>query len=447
MPAGLRYARAALALGLIAALAACGSTPRPGVASAGYVSSGRSYDPPGPPSDPWGPYIREAARRFDVPDRWIREVMRQESGGRATATSPVGAMGLMQVMPGTYRELQSRYSLGDDPYHPYDSIMAGTAYVREMYDLYGSPAFLAAYNAGPRRLENYLYNRGGMPNETRNYVARIGPAVLRASPVRRAPPEIYAAAELPVRIPQGPRRMDSGTMQALAEQRSLREQNAQYARLPDPEPASTRMASSVPRIPAPVRAGPVIAMDPIPDGSTSGGQMALAESAARASSLSEVQEQRVIVGRMDPIPDGSTPEGASALADLDARQAPAFVPARPIFESAPARRGAPALALAPVMPLPPRTLGFISSAQAAPIRTVVANTSGWAVQVGAFSDERQARTAAAGLGGGRVDVQPVRVGRSTLFRARVVGLTQGAAQQLCGRARGPCMVLSPDGQG
>lgn len=452
MPASV-YARAAMALGLMAGLAACGSTPRTGaVSSGGYVSSGRSYDPPGPSSDPWGPYIREASRRFDVPDRWIREVMRQESGGRATATSPVGAMGLMQVMPGTYRELQSRHSLGDDPYHPYDSIMAGTAYVREMYDLYGSPAFLAAYNAGPRRLENYLYNRGGLPAETRNYVARIGPAVLQASPVRRASPEIYAAAELPVRVPQGPRRMDSGTMMALAEQRGLREQNAQYARLPEPEPASTRLASSVPRIPAPSRGGPVIAMEPIPDGSTPGGQMALAESAARASAIYEPQEQRIVVARMDPIPDGSTAEGASALAESGARASVgSYAPARPIFETAAPRRGMPVLMAAAPMPLPPRTLGFIGGAQAATppltLRTVVASTGSWAVQVGAFADERQARSAASGLGNGRVDVQPVRVGRSTLFRARVVGLTQGAAQQLCGRARGPCMVLSPDAQG
>lgn len=439
------HARAALALGVLLVLAACGGPTRPGpVSVAGYASNARSYDPPGPPSDPWGPYIREASRRFDVPDRWIREVMRQESGGRATATSPVGAMGLMQVMPGTYRELQSRYSLGDDPYHPYDSIMAGTAYIREMYDLYGSPAFLAAYNAGPRRLENYLYNRGSLPAETRNYVARIGPGVLQASPVRRAPPEVYAAAELPTRVPPGPRRMDSGTMMALQEQRSLREQNAQYARLPDPEP--TRLAAAAPRLPPPTRSGPVVAMEPIPDGSTAGGQMALAESAARGSSLFEPQEQRVIVARMDPIPDGSTAEGASALAEREARLgAGNFTPARPIFENTPPRRGA-------TLPLPPRTLGFIGSAQAStlptpPLRTVLANTGSWAVQVGAFSDERQARSAASGLGAGRVEVQPVRVGRATLFRARVVGLTQGAAQQLCGRARGPCMVLSPDAQG
>lgn len=454
--------RAALALAMLGGLAACGGNPSRTGPSAGY-SGARSYDPPGPPSDPWGPYIREAARRFDVPDRWIREVMRQESGGRATATSPVGAMGLMQVMPGTYRELQGRHSLGDDPYHPYDSIMAGTAYIREMYDLYGSPAFLAAYNAGPRRLENYLYNRGSLPAETRNYVARVGPGVLRASPVRRAPPEVYAAAEIPLRVPAGPRRMDGSTMTALQEQRDTREQNARFARLPDPEPATPILtaARSVPVVGRPVQTaalgGSVVAMEPIPDGSTPGGQQALAESAARAGTAlagfdQAAGEQRVIVGAMEPIPDGSTPEGEAALAGSANRQSGFAVAsgplARPIFSTSPARANGGAAA----MPLPPRSLGFIGSAQAstmpATLRPVVANTGvGWAVQVGAFADERQARSAAQAVGAGRVQVQPVRVGRSTLFRARAVGLSQGSAQQVCGRLRGPCIVLSPDAQG
>ena len=475
--------RAALALAMLGGLAACGGHPTRSGPSASH-SGARSYDPPGPPSDPWGPYIREAARRFDVPDRWIREVMRQESGGRATATSPVGAMGLMQVMPGTYRELQGRHALGDDPYHPYDSIMAGTAYIREMYDLYGSPAFLAAYNAGPRRLENYLYNRGGLPAETRNYVARVGPGVLRASPVRRAPPEVYAAAEIPLRVPAGPRRMDTGTMVALQEQRDTREQNARFARLPDPEPATPMLtaARGVPVVGRPVQTaalgGSVVAMEPIPDGSTPGGQQALAESAARAgialagnavagTALAGFDhsadgqpgagqrwgEQRVIAGAMEPIPDGSTPEGAAALVETTNRQSAAAGPlARPIFSTSPARANGGAAA----MPLPPRSLGFIGSAQASTLpstmpptlRPVVANTgNGWAVQVGAFADERQARSAAQAVGAGRVQVQPVRVGRSTLFRARAVGLSQGSAQQVCGRLRGPCIVLGPDAQG
>ena len=101
--------RPAIALSLVALLAvACGQQhgSAPSSAYSGY-NRPSSYDPPGPPGDPWGPWIREASRRYDVPERWVREVMRQESGGRAGATSPVGAMGLMQVMPGTYRELRA----------------------------------------------------------------------------------------------------------------------------------------------------------------------------------------------------------------------------------------------------------------------------------------------------------------------------------------------------
>ncbi len=71
-------------------------------------------------------------------------LMRVESGGKEylngnLITSGAGAMGLMQVMPGTYDELRDRYNLGDDPFDPHDNIMAGVAYMREMYELYGSP--------------------------------------------------------------------------------------------------------------------------------------------------------------------------------------------------------------------------------------------------------------------------------------------------------------------
>jgi hypothetical protein len=239
---------------LLGALAACGQTPQRAVtqtprgASSEYARPS-GYDAPGPAHDPWGPYITQASRRFDIPERWIREVMRQESGGRVTATSRVGAMGLMQVMPGTYRELQAKYGLGSDPYHPWDSLMAGTAYLREMYELYGNPAFLAAYNAGPRRLEDYLWASRGLPAETRNYVARIGPRIQGANPNRRAAPEVYAAAEIPLDIPAGPRRGDSATMLALREQRNAVDPGVQVASLP---------------------AGPVVRMEPIPDGSSQG---------------------------------------------------------------------------------------------------------------------------------------------------------------------------------
>lgn len=142
-----------------------------------------SYPVPGPPSDPWGPYIAEAAARFSFPQDWIRAVMRQESGGRQNApdgtpiTSTAGAMGLMQVMPGTYAILQRKYRLGTDPFEPRNNILAGTAYLKEMHGLFGAPAFLAAYNAGPERVRRYLDGSTVLPDETVNYVAAIGPRI------------------------------------------------------------------------------------------------------------------------------------------------------------------------------------------------------------------------------------------------------------------------------
>ena len=208
-PTGWRIA-AVLAL-LVAA--ACASQPPPARLSLQPV---RSYEPPGPAHDPWGPYIREAAERFDVPEVWIREVMRVESGGRWGAISPAGAMGLMQVMPATYESLRVAYGLGDDPFHPRDNIHAGAAYLREMYDRFGRPGMLAAYNAGPGAFERYLNGQRGLPDETRRYVAAIAPRIRHASPRNPAPPEVYRLAAIPETIPSGPRRSHQGRPTQLA---------------------------------------------------------------------------------------------------------------------------------------------------------------------------------------------------------------------------------------
>jgi hypothetical protein len=107
--------------------------------------------------------------------------MQQESGGRLydadgyLITSPAGAMGLMQVMPRTFDILRSRYGLGPDPYEPHSNILAGTAYIREMYDRYGAPGFLAAYDAGPNRVDAYLSDGSPLPDETINYLSSVGP--------------------------------------------------------------------------------------------------------------------------------------------------------------------------------------------------------------------------------------------------------------------------------
>jgi len=182
----------------ILVLAACaqqgyGPGGRTEIGAEGWRRPTHYYPPPGPPEDPWGPYVREAATRFAVPGRWVRAVMHQESGGEQQATSPVGAMGLMQVMPTTYDGLRERYQLGDDPYDPHNNILAGTAYIREMYDRFGAPGFLAAYNAGPDRVDNYLAGRSALPEETGNYVAAITPSLGTDVP-RSGPFAVYASA-------------------------------------------------------------------------------------------------------------------------------------------------------------------------------------------------------------------------------------------------------------
>ncbi|WP_347336021.1 lytic transglycosylase domain-containing protein [Rhodopseudomonas pseudopalustris] len=128
------------------------------------------------------PFIAEASQRFAISERWIRAIMRTESGGNPQARSPKGALGLMQIMPDTWAELRARYSLGGDPYDPRDNILAGTAYLRELHDRYGRPGFLAAYNAGPGRYEQHLATGRALPEETQAYIAAVLP-MLDGNPI------------------------------------------------------------------------------------------------------------------------------------------------------------------------------------------------------------------------------------------------------------------------
>ena len=128
-------------------------------------------------ADQFAAFIAEASRRFGVPESWIHAVMRIESAADARALSPKGAMGLMQIMPGTWASLRARYGLGDDPFDPHDNILGGAAYLRELHDRYGSPGFLAAYNAGPGRYKDHLATGRPLPLETRAYVANLAPTI------------------------------------------------------------------------------------------------------------------------------------------------------------------------------------------------------------------------------------------------------------------------------
>ncbi len=88
-------------------------------------------------------------RPIGVPVDCIERVMRAESGGRTMLggrpiVSSAGAMGLMQLMPGTWADMQGRLGLGSDPHAPRDNILAGTLYLRLMHDRFGYPGL-----AGP----------------------------------------------------------------------------------------------------------------------------------------------------------------------------------------------------------------------------------------------------------------------------------------------------------
>ena len=149
---------------LVSALCLCGYTPAFGQAAAEQVQSRTVAI---------ADHVTEASQRFGLPESWIYAVMRTESAGRIGAVSSAGAMGLMQLMPGTWARQRTRFGLGSDPFDPRDNIMAGTSYLREMYDRFGASGFLAAYNAGPGRYEDWRDRGRPLPAETRNYVAKI----------------------------------------------------------------------------------------------------------------------------------------------------------------------------------------------------------------------------------------------------------------------------------
>jgi hypothetical protein len=127
----------------------------------------------------WDATITEASERFHIPKAWIRAVMAHESGGRTMLgenqpiVSRAGAVGLMQVLPATYDQMAEQQRLGANPFDARDNIMAGAAYLRWLHQKYGFPAMFAAYNAGPKRLEQHLEHGVTLPAETRAYVGGI----------------------------------------------------------------------------------------------------------------------------------------------------------------------------------------------------------------------------------------------------------------------------------
>lgn len=122
---------------------------------------------------PFANLVDEAARRFAIPPIWLDVLMRVESSANPNAVSLKGAMGLMQIMPDTWADLQMRHHLGADPFDPRDNIMAGAAYFRELDNRFGTIGAFAAYNAGPRRFSDTLTGKRDLPDETQHYLTKL----------------------------------------------------------------------------------------------------------------------------------------------------------------------------------------------------------------------------------------------------------------------------------
>jgi soluble lytic murein transglycosylase-like protein len=156
--------------------------------------------------DRWRSLVEEASRRFGVPQDWIRSVMAAESAGQTRSggrpiVSPAGAMGLMQLMPGTWRVLRSRYGLGDDPFDPHDNILAGAAYLRDLYGAFGFPGLFAAYNAGPARFTAYRDSGRALPAETERYLAQVSAPASAAARVPSGVALFFALGRSQFRAP------------------------------------------------------------------------------------------------------------------------------------------------------------------------------------------------------------------------------------------------------
>jgi soluble lytic murein transglycosylase-like protein len=112
--------------------------------------------------------VEEAARTYQLDPRMIKAVMQAESAFNAMAVSPVGALGLMQLMPAVAKELGVT-----DPLDPRQNIMGGSKYLKQLLDSHDGNVrlALASYNAGPGNVAKY---RAIPPfKETRNYVKKV----------------------------------------------------------------------------------------------------------------------------------------------------------------------------------------------------------------------------------------------------------------------------------
>lgn len=330
--------------------------------------------------------------------------MQQESGGHeylngGPITSSAGAMGLMQLMPQTYAEMQNRLGLGADPYEPHDNIAAGSEYIGILSRKYGSPAFLAAYNAGPHRLEDYLNRGRPLPNETVAYVAAISPHLGSS-----AQPE-------PTATPQ--------TRTTGAEPEAQTVHDAWAQRHYDPVPDAS--------LSAPVASGDC---DPNAAYDSSNACPAMPQPLSPpAETSAEMPATSVPEAQSTPLPPLS-----SSLPEQDAPPDPSSEGPSAVF---------------PATPRPERAFPRTALPEAP------AHYGSWSIQVGAFANVGQARFAATMarqaafsiLQATQIVVQPVGTGHITLWRGRLSGLDHRSALQACHQLARQGMACIPESPG
>jgi soluble lytic murein transglycosylase-like protein len=150
-------------------------------------------------TDRYEPLVQEHAARQSLRPDLVRAVIQVESGFNPWARSPKGAMGLMQLMPATARELGVR-----NAYDPEENIRGGTEYLRQLLDKYegNEELALAAYNAGAGAVDRY--GRRVPPyRETKDYVRKVGSAAGTMAGPRRGDPKdiIYKIVDIVDGVP------------------------------------------------------------------------------------------------------------------------------------------------------------------------------------------------------------------------------------------------------
>ncbi len=379
--------------------------------------------------------------------------MQQESGGEEQAVSPVGAIGLMQVMPDTYEGLRDSNGLGDDPFNPHDNILAGAAYIKEMYELYGSPGFLAAYNAGPGQMNDYLAGSSPLPNETVNYLAAITPNLGNEIPLS-GPLAQYASAS-------------GGITPTVSGFATGCDVNAAYdpdhpcaAEAPPTEMASQAFAgqASTGACDADLAYDPDNPCSAVSSTPSGGIQSASAGSCDTDIAYDPANPCTAIPQTMPATVQTASAGGCDPDTAYDPSRpcAPEPVAIQANAQIAPPRPQITSALYQPAVTLP-RQAAAIPSTPAMAVASQMTPQGNWAIQVGAFANPGLARAVAEGARAeapGQLDAAAIALptmapfGGLVLYRAQLVHLSAATAIDACtslNHRQLPCIVLPATG--